>query len=103
VKLSFCAVTAKEAEAQYKNSNGREAPNLFPTLPDPTGRFQFDIFSPLSMIKQIIGPDVYRSICWVLAALIFIFALVGIFYYLIPSMIANSINGSSSSTTAPAP
>jgi hypothetical protein len=86
-------VTEKEAEENYKNSRGREAPNLYPTLPDPTGRFQFNILSPLSMIKQIIGPDCYRTICWAMAALVFGFAFIGIFYYMIPAMIANATVG----------
>ncbi len=55
VQLSFELVPFEQAEEQFKNGYGRSEPNVYPTLPDPEGRLQFDFFSPLSFIKQIIG------------------------------------------------
>ena len=41
--MSFELVPEKDSEKR-KNGFGRESPNLFPTLPDPVGRFKFVLF-----------------------------------------------------------
>lgn len=55
VQLSFELVPFDQAEKELENGYGRSEPNVYPTLQDPEGRLQFDFFSPLSFIKQIIG------------------------------------------------
>ena len=55
MQLSFELVPFEKTEEDLKNGYGRSEPNVYPTLPDPTGRLQFDFFSPLAFIKQILG------------------------------------------------
>jgi hypothetical protein len=55
VQLSFELVPFESTEKELLNGYGRSEPNVYPTLQDPEGRLQFDFFSPLSFIKQIIG------------------------------------------------
>jgi len=50
---------------------GRDAPNINPILPEPTGRFSFDIFSPWKMMKELLGPSLARKICCVVYCTIF--------------------------------
>lgn len=54
----------KDSADQLKNNVGRQEPNFYPTLPQPVGRFSFDIFSPCETIKQIIGPKMCYRICY---------------------------------------
>eukprot|EP01016_Furgasonia_blochmanni_P049256 TRINITY_DN7455_c0_g1_i2.p1 TRINITY_DN7455_c0_g1~~TRINITY_DN7455_c0_g1_i2.p1 ORF type:complete len:1220 (-),score=269.58 TRINITY_DN7455_c0_g1_i2:385-4044(-) len=61
VLLSFELMPIAEAEKQA-NGNGRDAPNIYPVLPEPTGRLSFDIMNPCQFVKDIIGPDLYRKI-----------------------------------------
>lgn len=82
--LSFECLPMEDTE-KFENGIGRENPNFHPTLPDPVGRFQFDIFSPLQMLKTILGPKLYRKICCILWCLIFIFILIFLAYYTVPS------------------
>ena len=35
---------------------GRKEPNAHPVLPEPTGRVSLSLFSPLSTLRQLIGP-----------------------------------------------
>lgn len=70
VCLSFEMLPIVSAEAK-QNSNGRDAPNNFPVLPEPVGRLSFDIMNPLQFIKDIIGPDLYRKCCTILFSLCF--------------------------------
>lgn len=62
VQMSF-ELMPKEESTKKVNALGREAPNNYPILPDPTGRFKFDLFNPLGMLKEILGPDLYRKVC----------------------------------------
>ena len=41
--MSFELIPAIEADKR-KNGYGRDAPNLYPVLPEPVGRFKFVIF-----------------------------------------------------------
>jgi hypothetical protein len=61
--LSFELVPVEEA-TKKDCGMGRDAPNNYPVLPEPTGRLSFDIMNPLKFIKDIIGPDLYRK-CWI--------------------------------------
>jgi hypothetical protein len=61
--MSF-EVLPKEDADKLDNGVGRADPNFFPTLPEPVGRFHFDIFSPCETIKQIIGPKMCYKICY---------------------------------------
>lgn len=42
--MSFELIPAIEADKR-KNGYGRDAPNLYPVLPEPVGRFKFVTFS----------------------------------------------------------
>lgn len=83
----------KEIAEKNENGDGRSDPNFFPTVPGPVGRFSFDICSPLQMIKDIIGPDMYRSCCCCLWSLICILITCLIGYYMIPVIMGNLIVG----------
>ena len=82
VCMSFEIVPMDLVET-LKNAEGRYAPNFYPTLPGPVGRFSFDLFSPLKMLKEIIGPGLYRKICCCIWCTIFmvVFAFVGYFVF----------------------
>lgn len=82
VCMSF-EVVPKDLIEKFDNCEGRAAPNFYPTLPDPVGRFTFDIFSPLEMIKALIGPSLYRNICICYWCTVFsiIFVFVGYFVF----------------------
>lgn len=81
----------KELTEKFENGVGRESPNFHPTLPDPVGRFVFDIFSPLQMMKTILGPKLYRKICCIFWCLIFIALLIFVGYYVVPVYFGNKI------------
>ena len=82
VLMSF-EVLPKENADNLKNGVGRLDPNFFPTLPQPVGRFSFDIFSPCETIKQIIGPKMcYRIIYLVICIFLCVIAVfVGYFAF----------------------
>ena len=89
--LSF-EVMPKELTEKYQNAIGRENPNFYPTLPEPLGRFKFDIFSPLQMIKTVLGPKLYRKICCILWCIIFILLLVFVGYFVLPNYIGAQLS-----------
>jgi len=51
LEISVEVLPIKSAE-KLKNGSGRDAPNQYPFLPEPTGRFDFDLFSPWKMLKE---------------------------------------------------
>lgn len=56
-------VLPKERADTLKNGYGRESPNMYPVLPEPTGRFNFDLFNPCKMMREIMGPRLANK-CW---------------------------------------
>jgi len=61
VEISVEVLPQKTADKLH-NGFGREARNMYPVLPDPTGRFNFDFFSPWKMFKEIFGKRLSRKI-----------------------------------------
>ena len=57
VQMSFELVPKEMAEKELENGYGRSEPNVYPTLPEPEGRLSFDLFDPLSFVKQILGSN----------------------------------------------
>jgi hypothetical protein len=51
LEVSVEVMPLKTAE-KLSNGFGRDSPNQYPFLPEPTGRFQFDLFSPWKMLKD---------------------------------------------------
>lgn len=89
-KLSFEIVPLEYTE-KLANGIGRTDPNFYPTLPEPVGRFKFDIFSPLKMFKEIIGPRRYRQlVCSMVISLILAILSAGL-YYLVPTYFGSLI------------
>jgi hypothetical protein len=82
VMLSFEAVP-KELAEKYANGFGRSDPNFFPTLPEPVGRFSFDIFSPCATLKTIIGPSLYRKLICTIFTVIFLIVTIFVGYYVL--------------------
>lgn len=64
-----------EESKKVENGMGRDPPNQFPILNEPTGRLKFDMMHPLDFIKDILGPDLYsklgKIICLVLGLALF--------------------------------
>ena len=90
VLMSF-QVLPKEMGDKFKNEFGRANPNFYPTLPDPVGRFSFDLLSPFATLKAIIGPDLCYKLIY-MACLVFwmvVFVFVG--YYLAITIIGVKI------------
>lgn len=75
--MSF-KILPKENADKFKNGFGRSNPNFYPTLPDPVGRFSFDLFSPCSTIKAIIGPKVCYMIVFSICAVLLV--VVGVMF-----------------------
>ena len=86
-------VLPKDLSEKFENAMGRASPNFYPTLPQPVGRFSFDLLSPCKTIKGIIGPDlcykILYSICYVIFLVIFVF--VG--YYVLTTYMGVKLSG----------
>jgi len=80
--ISF-EIMPKEVAEKFPNGIGRSDPNFHPSLPNPVGRFAFDLLSPLAMLKMILGPKLYYRI-W---CLIWLTLLVCVFVFIIYDMI----------------
>eukprot|EP00825_Cyclidium_porcatum_P019448 TRINITY_DN2206_c0_g1_i4.p2 TRINITY_DN2206_c0_g1~~TRINITY_DN2206_c0_g1_i4.p2 ORF type:complete len:243 (-),score=34.44 TRINITY_DN2206_c0_g1_i4:210-938(-) len=81
IRLSFELMPIADAK-KFDNGNGRDAPNQYPILPEPTGRMKFDLIHPLNFLKDIIGPDLYRkiqTIFCIILCLAFIFIIGWVF------------------------
>jgi hypothetical protein len=55
-------VMPKEVADKFANGFGRDPPNMYPVLPEPTGRFKFDLFSPWKMLKELLGEKLARKV-----------------------------------------
>jgi len=90
VLLSFELLPTEDAKKK-PNGNGRDQPNNFPALPEPMGRFTFDILSPLKTLKEILGPRLYRTICCGLC-IVFILVVGVLFgYFVLTSAVGSAI------------
>lgn len=80
--MSFELVPIEVAEKEV-NGIGRDAPNAYPVLPEPTGRLSFDFRHPLEFIKQLIGPNLYNTIAKWICIIIFLGLLIyfGAFFF----------------------
>jgi hypothetical protein len=90
VLLSFELIPLVEAEKK-KNGLGRDAPNNFPNLSEPVGRFSFDIFSPLQTLKELIGPSAYRKLCICLCCLFVLTVGIMFGYFILTSAVGAAI------------
>jgi hypothetical protein len=90
--ISF-EVLPKAEVAKFNNGLGRGDPNFYPTLPDPVGRFQFDLFSPLAMLKTILGPKLYRKICCYICCTLFMIIAVFVGYYVFTGYLSIKLAG----------
>lgn len=68
---------------KFENGFGRASPNFFPTLPEPVGRFTFDLFSPCATLKSIIGPDLYYKLIYTICCLLFTIIFIFVGYYVL--------------------
>jgi hypothetical protein len=91
VLMSFEAVPNERVE-KLQNGIGRDSPNFYPTVPEPVGRFVFDLTSPLKMLKTILGPKLYYKICCAIFCCIFIAILIAVGYYVVPNVLGNKIS-----------
>jgi len=90
VLMTFELLPVEEAEKK-KNGLGRDAPNNFPNLSDPVGRFSFDILSPLKTLKELIGPSLYRKLCCGLCCIIVLVIGVMFGYFILTSAVGVAI------------
>ena len=61
----------KSLADRRKTGLGRTAPNAFPVLPEPEGRVELSIFSPLATFKALVGNKLYSQICSILFCMTF--------------------------------
>ena len=76
-----------------KVGNARSEPNHSPFLPKPVGRLEFRPFSPLSMLKDMVGPEFRRKLylyCCMTACLILFIVC---FPMIVSNLIALAIGG----------
>lgn len=82
VLMSFEAIP-KDLSEKFNNAMGRADPNFFPTLPQPVGRFSFDLMSPCATLKGILGPDLCHKILYGFFCLLFLIVFVFVGYYVL--------------------
>lgn len=81
----------KDLGEKFKNAVGRAEPNFFPSLPQPVGRFSFDLLSPWSTLKDLLGPDLcYKIVCWC-CVIIWLIIAVLVAYFILPAYIGYTI------------
>lgn len=78
---------------KLENSEGRSSPNFYPTLPDPVGRLSFDLFSPLKLIKELLGPALYRKICLCYSCIVYSIVFFFVGYFLLINYFALKLAG----------
>jgi hypothetical protein len=78
----------KEEVTKRENAQGRGTPNCYPVVPEPVGRFSFDILHPFNTLKELIGEGLYRKICIGICCILFIIVLIAVGYYFVPSYFA---------------
>ena len=75
IPQGYCEISIeilpKEASKELENGMGRDTPNQHPILPEPTGRMKFDLFSPFSMLKELLGPELACKLCLILYCSVF--------------------------------
>jgi len=80
-----------DAATKKPNGMGRDAPNNFPNLSDPVGRFSFDILSPLKTLKELIGPSLYRKLCCGLCCIAVLVIGIMFGYFILTSAVGAAI------------
>jgi hypothetical protein len=76
---------------ELDNGLGRDAPNQYPVLPEPQGRFSFDLFSPISMLNQILGPVIMRKLCCIITIVVLLYFTFTWGIYFVGNIIATLI------------
>mmetsp|Transcript_31029 Transcript_31029/g.28219 ORF Transcript_31029/g.28219 Transcript_31029/m.28219 type:complete len:172 (+) Transcript_31029:3825-4340(+) len=90
VSMTIELLTEEEAK-KNENAQGRDAPNNFPALPDPPGRLSFDITSPLKMLKELMGPKLYRKMCFWIWCVMCCIIIIAVGYYIGTSAAGNVV------------
>jgi len=90
VLMSF-ELMPDDAATKKPNGMGRDAPNNFPNLSDPVGRFSFDILSPLKTLKELIGPSLYRKLCCGLCCIMVLVIGIMFGYFILTSAVGAAI------------
>jgi len=67
---------------------GRSDPNLNPFLPPPEGRVNWSLLHPFDMLKEILGPELYRKMCMGCCCMLFVAACV----FMGPMIVSNVIS-----------
>ena len=88
VLLGFEILPEEDAE-KIEAGWGRGSPNFNPTLPDPVGRFTFDLFSPLKILKECMGPKRYRKCCITCWCIICAIVLGALLAFVAPNVVGN--------------
>jgi len=73
--------------AQLPAGFGRSDPNSNPFLPEPEGRINFSLLHPFDMLKEILGPELYRKMCLGCCCILFTAACV----FMAPMIVSNLI------------
>ena len=68
VSISFELIPQASAD-NNKVGEARDEPNHSPVLGPPVGRFKFSL-NPLSMLGQLVGPELKRKVCLILCVVL---------------------------------
>ena len=90
VHASFQVLPIEEGE-KFDNGIGRAAPNFFPTLPDPVGRFTFNFLNPCGMVANIIGKDLCCRIICCACLILFLIICVFVGYFILTTFVGTKI------------
>ena len=83
----------KSLAEQRPAGKGRDEPNAHPMLPEPEGRVELSLLSPLATFKALVGSKLYSQICSMMLCVV-----LGVCcWFMVPlvfsEVVANAING----------
>lgn len=90
VRASF-QVMPKEESEKFVNAPGRSNPNFYPTLPQPVGRFNFNLMNPCKTLKAILGPNLCCKIICFCCLIFLLIVLIFVGYYVLTTFIGVQI------------
>jgi hypothetical protein len=74
----------KEEANRKKVGHGRSEPNLYPKLPEPSGRMQWS-WNPITMLTRLVGKGLINKVILAFVA----FMLLSVIWYFIPSLLGS--------------
>lgn len=88
IQVSFELLPGQLAK-DFPAGQGRDEPNINPTLPPPEGRLRFDPRHPCQFLKAVMGKNLFYK----LALLILCAGLIAVLYFSFPLIASSLITG----------